>query len=123
MDVQWRNVKCSSHLELQLFMLALFTSSFQQVVFQVNAHLRQALKRGVATNSLKQVKGTGASGSFRLAEHKAAEGKVKKARKPKAKKASGEKKPAAKKAAKPKSPKKVTRCLVILHSANSVFFC
>ncbi|KAI1704379.1 linker histone h1 and h5 family domain-containing protein [Ditylenchus destructor] len=34
----------------------------------VNANLRQALNRGVRTGSLKQVSGTGASGSFRLGE-------------------------------------------------------
>ena len=62
----------------------------------------------MTTNALQQVKGTGASGSFRLGEQKAAEGKVKKERKPKVKKAAGEQKPAAMKAAKPMSPKKVT---------------
>lgn len=57
---------------------------------------------------LKQVKGVGASGSFRLAQPKSAEGKVKKERKPKAKKTTtSEKKSVAKRAAKPKSPKKV----------------
>jgi histone H1/5 len=76
----------------------------------VNARIRAALKRGVTTGALKQVKGTGASGSFRLGD------KVKKvsAAKPKAKKAAKAKKPAAegaaaakpKKAKKPKSPKK-----------------
>ncbi|VDO75519.1 unnamed protein product [Onchocerca flexuosa] len=37
---------------------------------QVNAHLRLGLKRGVASGILKQMKGTGASGSFRLADAK-----------------------------------------------------
>jgi histone H1/5 len=37
-------------------------------IVQINAHLRQALKRGVSTGALKQVKGVGASGSFRLGE-------------------------------------------------------
>lgn len=37
---------------------------------QVNAHLRMGLKRGVASGVLKQMKGTGASGSFRLADAK-----------------------------------------------------
>ncbi|KAI1718185.1 linker histone h1 and h5 family domain-containing protein [Ditylenchus destructor] len=32
----------------------------------ISTHLKQALKRGVATGALKQTKGTGASGSFRL---------------------------------------------------------
>ena len=83
------------------------------------AHLKMALKRGVAKGDLKQVKGTGASGSFRMAE-KAKSDKpkktTKKAKKPKspkmakAKKPAGEKKtakkPKAKKAA--KSPAKKT---------------
>ncbi len=43
---------------------------------QVNSHLKMALKAGVKNGSLKQAKGTGASGSFRL-------GEVKKAPKPK----------------------------------------
>merc|ERR1712141_897825 len=61
----------------------------------VNSHLKLALRAGVKKGSLKQSKGTGASGSFRLGE------------KPKA-----PKKPAAKKAAKPKkakSPKKAKK--------------
>jgi len=77
-------------------------------VKQVNAHLRAALKRGVTSGQLKQVKGTGASGSFRLGEVakkvKKAAGGAKKPRKavakPKVKKA-----PSAKKH---KSPKKAT---------------
>merc|ERR1711942_627482 len=56
------------------------------------AQLKLALKRGVASGDLKQSKGTGASGSFKL-------GVVKKAEKPKKKVV---KKP-AKKAAKPKA--------------------
>uniref|UniRef100_F1L5J8 Histone H1.X n=1 Tax=Ascaris suum TaxID=6253 RepID=F1L5J8_ASCSU len=37
----------------------------------INAHLRQALRRGVESGFLKHTKGTGASGSFLLAEPKA----------------------------------------------------
>lgn len=75
---------------------------------KVNAHLKLALRAGVANGSLKQAKGTGASGSFRLSDKKPA---AKKAKKPAAKKA---KKPAAKKAKKPaakkaKSPKKAAK--------------
>ncbi|XP_063419368.1 histone H1-delta-like [Mytilus trossulus] len=98
----------------------------------VNAHLKLALRAGVKNNSLKQSKGTGASGSFRIGEAKVVKkkpAKAKKAAKPKAakpkkakttpkkkkpaaKKPAGEKKaakpkakkPAAKKAAKPKKP-------------------
>lgn len=70
----------------------------------VNSRVKLALKAGVTKNALKQVKGTGASGSFRLGE------KPKVAKKPKAAKKPAAKKPAAKKAAKPKkaakSPKK-----------------
>lgn len=87
---------------------------------QANTHLKMALKAGVKNGALKQSKGTGASGSFRLGEKKA-EKKPKKATKPKAakpKKAKSPKKakkpaakkpaakkPAAKKAAKPKKAK------------------
>merc|ERR1711893_563768 len=63
----------------------------------VNNHLKLALRAGVKNSSLKQSKGTGASGSFRLGE------KAKAAKKPAAKKA---KKPAAKKPKKAKTPKK-----------------
>ena len=81
-----------------------------------NVHLKMALNRGVKSGALKQSKGTGASGSFKLGEKpkvkvakkaakpKAAKPKVKKAaaKKPAAKKTAA-KKPAAKKA---KTPKK-----------------
>ncbi|KAL3198736.1 hypothetical protein MRX96_044301 [Rhipicephalus microplus] len=71
----------------------------------VNTHLKLALKRAVQTGLLKHSKGTGAAGSFRLAEKrgpkKAAGGaaKPKKAAKPKTAKSP------AKKAAKPKAAK------------------
>ncbi|KAK6998270.1 histone H1-delta [Biomphalaria glabrata] len=60
----------------------------------INARLKAALKAGVKAGTLKQSKGTGAAGSFRLGEKKA------------------EKKPKAKKVAvkKPKSPKKAAAC-------------
>ena len=63
-------------------------------------HIKMALKRGVASGALSQPKGTGASGSFKVAK-KPAEPKKKKpaAKKPAAKKPAA-KKPAAKKAAK-----------------------
>merc|ERR1719402_959034 len=69
--------------------------------------LKLALKKGVASGALKQVKGAGASGSFKLAK----EEKVKKpvVKKPAVKKAAV-KKPAAKKAAAKKpAPKKVAK--------------
>ncbi|ESO85337.1 hypothetical protein LOTGIDRAFT_207166 [Lottia gigantea] len=62
----------------------------------VNNHLKLALRAGVKNGKLKQSKGTGASGSFRLGESKAE-------KKPKTKKVAA-KKPATTK--KPKSPKK-----------------
>ena len=74
----------------------------------VNAHLKLALRAGVKTGALKQSKGTGASGSFRMGEQKKV---AKKAAKPKAakpkkaktpKKKAAAKKPAAKKSDKPK---------------------
>jgi histone H1/5 len=67
----------------------------------VNAHLKLSLRAGVKNKSLKQSKGTGASGSFRIGEVKAAKkpAKAKKAAKPKAAKPKKVKKPAAKKAA------------------------
>ena len=76
-------------------------------------HVKLALKRGVASGALKQVKGAGASGSFKNVE-KAAPKKVKKpaAKKPAAKKPAAKKvkKPAAKKpAAKKATPKKAKK--------------
>lgn len=71
---------------------------------KVNSHLKTALKSGVTAGTFKQVKGTGASGSFRIGEVKKTV-KPKKAKKPKAAKPKKKpaKKPAAKKA---KTPKK-----------------
>ena len=75
----------------------------------VNSHLKLALKSGLKGGSLKQTKGTGASGSFKLSDtaKKAAPKKAKKPKAAKPKKAKpakkAAKKPAAKKA---KTPKK-----------------
>jgi len=68
----------------------------------VNSHLKQALKRGVATNKLKHVKGQGASGSFKLADKAV---KAPKATKPKTAPKPKPEKKKQKKAAAPK-PKK-----------------
>ena len=74
----------------------------------VNARVKTALKAGVKAGSLKQSKGTGAAGSFKLGE------KPKVAKKPKKKVVKKPKSP-AKKAAKPKkaaakkSPKKAAK--------------
>lgn len=67
-------------------------------------HVKSALKKGVVAGNLKQVKGTGASGSFKLADKLSSKGPAKKSKKPAAKKA---KKPAAKKAK--KTPKKAAK--------------
>ena len=85
----------------------------------VNSHLKLALKSGVAKGVLKQAKGTGASGSFKLGDKPkpaAKKPKTKKVAKPKAakpkktptkaKKETGQKKAAAKKPKKVKTPKK-----------------
>ena len=78
-----------------------------------NTHVKLALKRGVVSGVLKQVKGTGASGSFKLAEKPKATKLASKpkatAKKPVAKKPAT-KKPAAKKpAAKKATPKKTKK--------------
>merc|ERR1712038_52814 len=75
-----------------------------------NSHLKLALRAGVKNGSLKQAKGTGASGSFKLGEVKKA--KKPAAKKPKAKKPAAKKAKTPKKAAKPKkakSPKKAAK--------------
>jgi histone H1/5 len=72
----------------------------------VNTHVKMALRAGVKNASLKQSKGTGAAGSFRLGEEAK---KPKAVKKPKA--AAAAKKPAAKakSATGVKSPKKVVK--------------
>ena len=76
----------------------------------VNQHLKMALRAGVKKGALKQSKGSGASGSFRLGD-KVAPKKKAVAKKPKspakAKKVKKAKSP--KKAKKPKSPKKAAK--------------
>jgi len=67
----------------------------------VNAHLKLALRAGVKNGTLKQSKGTGASGSFRIGEKEKAVKKPKAAR-PKEVKAKKPKAAGAKKAKKPK---------------------
>jgi len=73
----------------------------------INSHLKLALKAGVKNHTLKQSKGSGAAGSFRIGEKKVE--KKPKAKKPKATKAKKARKPKAAGAAKAKkarSPKK-----------------
>jgi len=83
---------------------------------QANQHLKSALKNGVKSNALKQTKGHGASGSFKLAA--AGDAKPAKKKSTKTKKttsasssaASGTKKRARSKSAGPKSAKKGRHC-------------
>ena len=78
---------------------------------QVNSHIRQALKKGVASGSLKQTKGTGASGSFRVGE----------AKKPVVKKAAPSvKKPTAKKSTAASGAKKTAPTKKLVSSKKSV---
>merc|ERR1712061_857912 len=74
------------------------------------SRLKLALKKGVAGGALKQVKGAGASGSFKLAKEEPNPKAAKVAKKPAAKKPAAKKaaakKPAAKKAAKKPAAKK-----------------
>lgn len=71
-----------------------------------NGPLKMALKKGVESGALIQTKGTGASGSFKIAKVEKPAAKKPAAKKPVAKKPAA-KKPAAKKpAAKKASPKK-----------------
>ena len=80
----------------------------------VNVHLKLSLRAGVKNKSLKQSKGTGASGSFKIGEvvkpKKKPAAKPKKAKTPKktaAKKPAAEKKAAKPKAKKPAAAKKL----------------
>ena len=79
--------------------IAKYIAANYKVGDNAGTHIKLALKKGVASGLLKQVKGTGASGSFKLAEKaKPAPKKKPAAKKPAAKKAAA-KKPAAKKPA------------------------
>ncbi|OQR72402.1 histone H1-like, partial [Tropilaelaps mercedesae] len=93
----------SSRQAIQKYIQATFMTCDDKVS---QAHFKLALKRGVELNLLKRVKGTGASGSFRLAQSAkpAVEKVVKKsvAKKPAVKKPAVVKKTAA---AKPKTVK------------------
>ena len=76
-----------------------------------DTHIKLALRKGVVSGALKQVKGAGASGSFKLAE-KVKTPKAKKAKKPAAKKTPKKVKKTPKKAPKKKvakSPKKAAK--------------
>lgn len=83
---------------------------------RVGSRVKVALRNGVKSAALKQVKGVGASGSFKLGEKKEVKPKVKKPKSPKkakkpkspkkAKKPTADGTPKVKKARKPKTPKK-----------------
>lgn len=75
---------------------------------KAGVRLKLALKKGVASGALKQVKGAGASGSFKLAKEEAKPAKKPAAKKAPAKKPSAAKKAAAKKPAAKKAVKKPT---------------
>ena len=89
-----------------------YISSNYKVNDAASVHIKMALKRGVESKTLTQTKGSGASGSFKVAV-KAAD-KTKKVTKPVTKKPAAKKvvkkaaakKPAAKKATKKATPKK-----------------
>ena len=70
-----------------------------------SVHIKMALKKGVALGELSQVKGVGASGSFKLAKKEVKKPKPAKAKKPAVKKPAA-KKAATKKAATKKAPTK-----------------
>ena len=72
----------------------------------VNTHLKMALRAGVKNAGLKQSKGTGAAGSFRLGD---AAKKADKPKKPAAKKAAAKKPKAKKVVKKPKADKKTAK--------------
>ena len=67
---------------------------------KINSHLKVCLRNSVSTGLLKQVKGTGASSSFKIGNEPKPEKKV-------VKKPEAEKKPVAKKAAAKKVAKKI----------------
>lgn len=100
----------SSRQAIQKYIQATFKTCDDKVS---QAHLKIALKRGVETGLLKRVKGTGASGSFRLAQKvtKPVQPKVVKkpkvAKKPQAAKPAGEKKTVKPKTVKAKVPSKL----------------
>ena len=77
-------------------------------------HVKSALRRGVSGGLLKQVKGAGASGSFKLADklkvvNKTKKPAAKKAKKPAAKKPAAKKATPKKKKAAKKTPKKAVK--------------
>ncbi|XP_063588896.1 histone H1-beta, late embryonic-like [Penaeus indicus] len=103
----------SSRQAILKFILASFQVGDERAA---GVHLKQALRRGVASGSLQQTKGTGASGSFRLSKEELKKAAPRKdentpgkavAKKPSAK--STTKKPTSKTAAKKPTSKTATK--------------
>ena len=84
-----------------------YISANYKVGDHAGTHLKLALKRGVTSGALKQVKGTGASGSFKVADKPKVAKKKPAAKNPAAKKTPAKK--AAKKPAAKKTPKKAKK--------------
>lgn len=91
----------SSRQALLKYLMANFSVGEDSKV--VNSHLKIALRNGVTKETLKQSKGTGAAGSFKLGE------KPKVEKKPKAKKPVTETKAKKPKAKKPETKKPATK--------------
>ncbi|KAI6228202.1 H15 domain-containing protein [Aphelenchoides besseyi] len=93
------NTKGTSRAAILSYLLKNYTIGTNGT--QVNSKLRQALKRGITNGTLKQLKGTGANGSFGVVESKDA--------KPKTVKKSTKSKSPAKKTVAADKTKKVTK--------------
>jgi hypothetical protein len=101
----------SSRIAILKYIMANFDVGINEVA--VNAHVKMALKKGVKDGALKQVKGKGASGSFRLGdkvkkELKKAAAPPKPNTKPKSAKKAPKKAPKPKPVVKPKASKSNT---------------
>lgn len=88
--------------------IAKYIAANYKVGDSAGTHIKMALKKAVAKGDLVQVKGTGASGSFKLPKKAPAPKKPAAAKKPAAKKPAA-KKAAAKKATPKKTPKKAAK--------------
>ena len=95
-----KDKKGSSRQAIIKYVMA--NNKVEQDAKKVSSRVKLALKKGLASGALKNSKGTGVTGSFKLAEKP----KVKKAKKPKAKKAAKPKKAKTPKKAAKKSPAK-----------------
>ena len=84
-------------------------SNFKGVPEDCNHYVKNALKKGVTSGALKQVKGTGASGSFKVGEKVKAPKKPKTTTTKKSPKKAAAKKPTVKKVKGKTTPKKVKK--------------